>query len=464
MNQSHIISSLKKSVLFQALPTHVLEDIASKVKFRQFFKEETVVWQSKPSDSLYLIVNGIVAVQRIMANGNEHTLAYLMAGNTFGEVGILENQPRSANIVAMSEVDTLVIRRADFLEMLHDYPPLTVELAKMLARYLTESNRRAARGNKNAKLILLFNMAKGASATSTGCFLAKALVEKTKQRTLFMEYPNPQQIITDMGINKRTKIYNHEEGFDVLASLDDNAHLPHHARMTLLLDNVMKDYDNVIITLPALIDETIATILDDANQIILLSPPVKENWGVIEEFKKQLKKYIRPEETVLFAIANRNKPEYREILIEEPYDYEFPYIENFPSLRIADVSQFHIPAGIAQLVEMFADRLDRTNQVGVFIPTTFDVDSKVDTSMYVQQTLNFLAERFGGATSKEVSGVWNSDKVGLVGEKVFIVHTYVTPSALNEHLDEVIEYVKELKVVMRQEAMALEVNRKLTLI
>jgi CRP-like cAMP-binding protein len=464
MNHNHIIASLKKSVLFQALPAHVLEDIANKVKFRQFFKEETVVWQSKPSDSLYLIVNGIVAVQRVMANGQEHTLAYLMAGNTFGEVGILENQPRSANITAMSEVDTLVIRRADFIDMLHNYPPLTIELAKMLARYLTESNRRAARGNKNAKLILLFNMAKGASATSTGCFLAKALVEKTKQRTLFMEYPNPQQIVTDMGINKRTKIYNHEEGFDVLASLDDNAHLPHHARMTLLLDNVMKDYDNVIITLPALIDETISTILDDANQIILLSPPVKEMWGAIEEFKKQLKKYIRPEETVLFAIANRNKPEYQDVKIEEPYDYEFPFIENFPSLRIADVSQFHIPTGIAQLVEMFADRLDRTNQVGVFIPTTVDVDSKVDTSQYVQQTLNFLAERFGGATSKEVSGVWNSDKVGLVGEKVFIVHTYVTPSALNQYLDEVIEYVKELKVVMRQEAMALEVNRKLTLI
>jgi hypothetical protein len=116
------------------------------------------------------------------------------------------------------------------------------------------------------------------------------------------------------------------------------------------------------------------------------------------------------------------------------------------------------------MVEMFADRLDRTNQVGVFIPTTMDVDNKVDTTIYVQQTLNFLAERFGGATSKEVSGVWNSDKVGLVGEKVFIVHTYVTPGALNQYLDEVIEYVKELKVVMRQEAMALEVNRKLTLI
>ena len=144
MNHNHIIASLKKSVLFQALPAHVLEDIANKVKFRQFFKEETVVWQSKPSDSLYLIVNGIVAVQRVMANGQEHTLAYLMAGNTFGEVGILENQPRSANITAMSEVDTLVIRRADFIDMLHNYPPLTIELAKMLARYLTESNRRAA--------------------------------------------------------------------------------------------------------------------------------------------------------------------------------------------------------------------------------------------------------------------------------------------------------------------------------
>ena len=88
----------------------------------------------------------------------------------------------------------------------------------------------------------------------------------------------------------------------------------------------------------------------------------------------------------------------------------------------------------------------------------------MDTSVYVQKTLDFLAERFGGATSKEAQGVWNSKDSGLVGEKVFIVNTFVSRAAMNMYLDEVVEFIKGIKVDLRQEAMALEVNQKLTLI
>ena len=52
----------------------------------------------------------------------------------------------------------------------------------------------------------------------------------------------------------------------------------------------------------------------------------------------------------------------------------------------------------------------------------------------------------------------------MVGEKVFIVHTYITHEDMNLYLDEVIEFIKVLKVELKQEAMALEVNDKLTLI
>jgi hypothetical protein len=76
----------------------------------------------------------------------------------------------------------------------------------------------------------------------------------------------------------------------------------------------------------------------------------------------------------------------------------------------------------------------------------------------------FMAERFGGATCKIANGVWNSDKLGLIGEVVYIVHSYITQSDLHRHLDEVVDFVKGLKRELRQEAMALEVNHKLTLI
>ena len=76
----------------------------------------------------------------------------------------------------------------------------------------------------------------------------------------------------------------------------------------------------------------------------------------------------------------------------------------------------------------------------------------------------FMAERFGGATCKIVNGVWLSDRVGLVGEVVYVVYSYLTQSDMTRYLDEVVDYLKGLKRELNQEAMALEINRKLTLI
>jgi hypothetical protein len=52
----------------------------------------------------------------------------------------------------------------------------------------------------------------------------------------------------------------------------------------------------------------------------------------------------------------------------------------------------------------------------------------------------------------------------LVGEKLFKVHTYATSDDLQRYLDEVVDYVREIKAELKQEAMAIEVNQKLTLI
>ncbi|MCS6832401.1 MAG: cyclic nucleotide-binding domain-containing protein, partial [Flammeovirgaceae bacterium] len=142
------MKALQKSTLFQGLSSEALEEIAQCAKFRQYFPGDVIVWQGKPSDALFLIVNGIVAVKRILGGDKEALLAYLMPGSTFGEVGILENQPRSATVSALSDVDVLVIRREDFMKILLKYPSVSIELAKMLGRYLLESNKRATMGNK----------------------------------------------------------------------------------------------------------------------------------------------------------------------------------------------------------------------------------------------------------------------------------------------------------------------------
>lgn len=468
--EQQIIKSLQQSVLFGTLPIESLQKIAKIAKTRQFFPSDAIVWQGKPSDSLYLITNGIVVVKKVLSAEKEHIFAYLMPGNTFGEVGILENQPRSATVAALSDVDVVVLKRSDFLDILHQHPQVAIQLAKILGRYLVESNRRNSRRNKNAKLILLFDTFDGAGASSIGFILTRMLRDKTGKPTVYTEYPTSQQIISDLQIDRRDKTYKHPAGYDIALSQDgnDETFLPIAARTTLMIDNLMGDYDNIVITLNGSLtgglDENIIMMLDYANQIIIVMPPNDDVWNKVEDTLQRIRKHTKSNDTSVFTIVNRSEIDEQNIEITMPHDFELPFLADFPPLRQLEDTHLSLPAKLSDLVSTFIDRLERTHQIAIFIPTTVDVDIEIDTGIYVKRTLNFLAERFGGATSKEAEGVWNSKEVGLVGEKVFIVHTYITHEDMNLYLDEVIEFIKVLKVELKQEAMALEVNDKLTLI
>jgi CRP-like cAMP-binding protein len=469
-NQS-IIRALQNCELFKHLPENELEQIASKVKMRQFFPDEVIVWQGNPSDSLFLVTNGIVTVKRIINESEEQILNYLMAGNTFGEIGILENKPRSATVAALSDVDVVVIRRADFIDILYQFPSVAIELAKMLGRYLVDSNRRRSRGNTNIKLILLFDVFGSLGATSVGLSLARTLHQRTKQKTVYTEYPVPQKLIADLHISRKEKIYQHPAGFDILLSQEERF-FSDKVKTTMMLDTLINDYENIIITLnenidedsDGIIDQDIAMMLDYAKQIIMFAPPEVSVWGYVEEIQKKLRKRIRTNETNIFTLVNYCSEEYKEASFPYQVDFQLPYLPTFPPLRDMHAKEAMIPTPLLDIFNTLADRLERTNNIAMYIPTTVDVDKQIDTTLYVDKTLKFFGERFGGATSKQAQGVWNSEQVGLVGETVFIVNSYVTQADLNKYLDEVIDYVKEIKVELKQEAMALEVNQKLTLI
>ncbi len=116
------------------------------------------------------------------------------------------------------------------------------------------------------------------------------------------------------------------------------------------------------------------------------------------------------------------------------------------------------------MTSVLAGRLGHTNQIAIYIPTTIDVDQKLDTTPYVERTLAFLGQRFGGATTNTAHGVWNSADAGLVGEDIHIVRSYTTQADLDRFLQEILHYVEGLKQELKQEAMAVEINLKLILI
>lgn len=133
-------SILKYIPIFSELSETDLERI-SKVAMRQTYKKDNMLLiEEEVGSTMFIILNGRVKISRISDDGREVILSILSEGDFFGEMSILDGQTRSANVVTLEDSEILVIRREDFLQMLHDFPQIAINLLKELAHRLRRSD------------------------------------------------------------------------------------------------------------------------------------------------------------------------------------------------------------------------------------------------------------------------------------------------------------------------------------
>ena len=464
VKKAKILRGLNQTAIFKHIPDDILIKLSKKAGYKAYHHDDVIVEEGDPSDQLFIIINGIVTVKKVLDNKNDKVYAYLLPGSTFGEVGILENNPRSATVAALTDVEVMVFDRDYFLKILHDHPSVAIELAKVLGYYLIESNKRLTRGDKDKKVVLVFDLFSTFGATELGKRLAIRLVKATDKNTIYAEYPFQGTLSSELGLSKaKSEIYHHESGLDILLQRNKSASNK-NTKMALLVDNLLNGYENLVIYLNAGFNENLAQLLENIDQVIVVGSSEKSQWNAISTMHKKIKAQIKNNNTRIFTILINNDlstnfkispaPDFKVVFSNETTDYQL-WSDNNKNL---------ITESFDEAVETFVDRLQRNNHLGIFIPTTFDVNNYIDTTQYIDRTLQFLGERFGGATSEEAKGIWNSEDIGLVGEKLFKVHTYATSKDLKKFLDEVVEYVRVIKEELKQEAMAMEINQKLTLI
>jgi len=121
------LNILKQVDIFQELPQEHLEKLATvcrKVKYRK--AGEVIVQENTPSDELYIIVKGrvdiIVSPEMLFGDATESpdptTISTLLPGETFGEIGLVDQGLRSASVrTATAETHLLAIGRDDLLRL-----------------------------------------------------------------------------------------------------------------------------------------------------------------------------------------------------------------------------------------------------------------------------------------------------------------------------------------------------------
>lgn len=118
----YVYEQVSKSLV--AFASDDLDESSQGVQKMTFSSGQTLVSEGDPSDSAYLILSGVAMVVKTQANDYQE-LARIGSGQILGELGVLEGQPRSATVVAASDLEALRIEADAFKKWHAEHPGAT---------------------------------------------------------------------------------------------------------------------------------------------------------------------------------------------------------------------------------------------------------------------------------------------------------------------------------------------------
>jgi CRP/FNR family cyclic AMP-dependent transcriptional regulator len=125
------VDRLARVPLFKALSKRDLEFLASRVDEVSLKPGQTAIREGQPTDAFFILVTGKVNVTRA-----GKPAAQLGPGDFFGEIGMLDNGPATATVVAEGPVDAMVLSHAQFRDAIKGNDGLAMQVIAAMAQRL----------------------------------------------------------------------------------------------------------------------------------------------------------------------------------------------------------------------------------------------------------------------------------------------------------------------------------------
>ena len=135
--------------LFAGLSPEVLAEIEQHGSIKTYRKNTIVINEGDETDSLYLILSGRVKVFLSSEDGREAVLNHQGPGEYFGEMSLIDRQPRAASVMTVEPARLMIISRGDFMRCLANNP----EIALNLIEPMTSRIRMLAQNVSNLALL-----------------------------------------------------------------------------------------------------------------------------------------------------------------------------------------------------------------------------------------------------------------------------------------------------------------------
>jgi CRP/FNR family cyclic AMP-dependent transcriptional regulator len=133
---------LKAVPLFASVPDDQLRMLTTVVTRRSVSRSTTVIAGGDVTDSLYIILSGRLKVMMSDTEGKEVILSILGPGEFFGEMGLIDDAPRSASVVALEPCELMSIAKRDFKKCLAENFEMSMAVMRGLVRRLREADRK----------------------------------------------------------------------------------------------------------------------------------------------------------------------------------------------------------------------------------------------------------------------------------------------------------------------------------
>jgi len=135
------ITFLKESPFFAALPLEELYHVALSVQEETVSAGTTVIRQGTLGDKMYMVVSGRMEVRRFAGEDDTEgqQVAVTGAKQVFGDMALLDDEPRSASVIALEDSHLLSLHRGDLERILRRYSSIAFGMMRILSRRLRQS-------------------------------------------------------------------------------------------------------------------------------------------------------------------------------------------------------------------------------------------------------------------------------------------------------------------------------------
>jgi CRP/FNR family transcriptional regulator/CRP/FNR family cyclic AMP-dependent transcriptional regulator len=128
--------------LFIGLSAKDLTAICKVMIHKRFNAGEVIVHEEdEEGQTFFIIVSGLVHVTVMTSEGKNAVLATLKRGDFFGEMALLDGEPRSATVIAAQECDVFLLYRKVFVDILQRFPKIAIHLIIEMSNRLRKANR-----------------------------------------------------------------------------------------------------------------------------------------------------------------------------------------------------------------------------------------------------------------------------------------------------------------------------------